>query len=319
MADETNLVVDTSSTGSDTGGIVDNSSTSTQDTGVDNSSITSTPENDEYSALENLYPADEPDADKETLTDPNIDPNAVSPEFSKVLGISGYVSEPAHVEAAINAASQLWDVSSGKAQASGLLEAMRESNPQGYEKMIREDVIPYIEHITGMKLGGSQEQATDDPIAKLQRELAEMKQAPMIEAQKRAQQEQLQKATTVTYSKLNDLAKGTYFEGKGDQLGPELLRQFNVMKLNPDNVMKEVLKGNTSNIEKAFKAIQKDRVVQVKEYNTWMIANSRKLKSALPASKTNPAGSVSTPGDDMSKWTHDQLAEYLRTGEAPTK
>jgi hypothetical protein len=233
-------------------------------------------------------------------------------EVTRALGISDYVKEPAHLENAVNAASQVWDVASGKAPASGLLEGMRASNPAGYEKMIREDIIPYIEHITGQKLGGTGEQQAPDPVAQLQAKIAELERAPQVAAQQQAQAAQLSKATADTYAKLDELAKGTYYEGKGKTLGPELLKQFSAMKVNPDAVMQEVLKGNTATIEKAFKNIQRERIEDAKAYNKWFIADARAKRNGLPASKGNPSGSAA-PKDpkNMANWTMEQQAAYL--------
>src|SRR5260370_86164 len=161
--DEAIVDAGTAGTGTaDAGTGTDLTTTGTVDTGagtgtVDTGAGTGTPETDEYSALESLYDSL---GNEEGTTDPAAETSAsaMPEEVTRALGLSDYVKEPAHLENAVNAASQVWDVASGKAPASGLLEGMRASNPAGYEKMIREDIIPYIEHITGQQLGGTGEQ-----------------------------------------------------------------------------------------------------------------------------------------------------------------
>jgi hypothetical protein len=315
MADESvvDLGTGTTDAGLDTNTV---DTTGPDNTGVYNTGVDNTQVQDEYSPLESLYA----DLDKEE-TDPNaalVDPNqagTLPEEVTQALGLSEYVTEPAQLKGAVNAATVLWDVMEGKTKATGLLEGMRQhGGEEGFAKMIREDIIPYIEIITGMKLGKPGEVAVPDPMTTLQAKIAELERQPQLAAQKQAEQAQLSKATESTFTKLGELSKGTFFEGKEKSLGPDLLRQFQAMKLNPDSVMKEVLNGNTTNVEKAFKAIQKERTAAAAEYGKWMIAQKRR-NASLPAGKGNPASKTSTDPSDMSSWSLERQAEYFRTGK----
>jgi hypothetical protein len=292
-------------------GAVDTGTTGTGAVDDGTGTGTGTTETDEFSALEALYNTQGTEEEAAAAADPNA-AGAMPEEVTRILGLSDYVKEPAHLENAVNAATQLWDVASGKAPAAGLLEGMRASNPAGFEDMIRKDIIPYIEQITGQKLGGTGEQQAPDPVAIMQAKLAELERAPQIAAQQAAQQAQLSKATNDTYSKLNELAKGSYFEGKGNTLGPQLLKQFSAMKLDTDKVMQQVLKGDTSNIEKAFKNIQKEHLAEAQAYNKWFVGQARAKRNGLPASQGNPSGSAA-PKDpkNMANWTIQQQAAYF--------
>jgi hypothetical protein len=76
--------------------------------------------------------------------------------------------------------------------------------------------------------------------------------------------------------------------------------------------MQKVLKGDTSDVEKAFKNIQRERVAEAQSYNKWFIAQARAKAKGLPASKGNPSGSAA-PKDpkNMAHWTVEQQAAYL--------
>jgi hypothetical protein len=312
-----NETLDTGSTGTET--TVD-AGTPTGNTGVDTSTSTSAETNtsqpDEFSTLESMFAdvgkdettADEPAAaSTETTT-------AIPEEFAKLIG-GDYIKEPAHLEAAVNAANEVWDVVNGKTSASGLLEGMRQANPTGYERMIREDIIPYIEHITGQKLGGAAAETVDPVAAKLaalEAKQAEIEARPIREAQQRAQQEQINQATQSTFTKLSELSKGTFFEGKDPStLAPALLNQFAAMKTTPEAVMKEVLKGNTASLEKAFRAINNEKVKEIKAYSDWYVKTQRAKRAALPAGTGNPAGGgkQAAAANDMSGWSLQQMAD----------
>ena len=231
------------------------------------------------------------------VADPNAPP-AVPPEFSKVLSISDYVREPAHVEAAVQTASEVWDVVSGKKSASSLLEAMRGQNPQQYEKTVMEDIIPYIEKITGKKFGATEAAPAPDPVAALTAEVERLKQAPLLEAQQREQQQYVQRAEQAGGAKLEEYIKAGngIFDGDVPAAIAAVSAQFTKMGVDPQLAMQQVMGGNFANLEKAYKAAEKAETLKAKAYSDRVRAKYQTLKKAVPAA----AGGSSSinPGDD---------------------
>lgn len=240
----------------------------------------------------------------------------IPPEFSKVLGLSEYVKEPAHVEAAVRTADEVWNVVSGKTPASGLLEAMRAQNPAQYEKTVLEDIVPYIEKITGKKFGESQ--AAPDPVAEMRAEIERLKTAPLLEAQQRQQQAQIQQAHQVTGAKLEEFIKGGngIFDGNVQGAMDSIAAQLPKLGITSDDLMKQVLAGNMATLEKAYKAAEKAKTLEVKAYADAVRKRYTTLKGAVPASKGGSATATAAPtdGHDMStqsgraKWMAQQFA-----------
>src|SRR5882762_147514 len=115
---------------------------------------------------------------------PAAKPAEIPEEYTRALAISDYVKEPAHLERAVQAAQEMWDVQTGREPVTKLLEAFRASNPQQFEKMMAEQLIPFVEQMSGKKLG---EIATPDrPMT-----VAEYEQR-MQQDQQRAQQQRQQ-------------------------------------------------------------------------------------------------------------------------------
>jgi len=228
-----------------------------------------------------------------------VDPNAapvIPAEFTKALSISEYVKEAAHVEAAVQTASEVWDVVSGKKSASSLLEAMRSQNPTQYEKSMLEDIIPYIEKITGKKLGTSE--AAPDPVAEMRAELERMKQQPLIERQEREKQELVNRAGQASDAKIAEFIKGGngIFDGNHQGAIDAIAAQLPKLGITGDQLMQQVLAGNTANLERAYKAAEKAKTMEVKAYADAVKKRYQTLKGAVPASKG--AGAAAVPGSD---------------------
>lgn len=216
--------------------------------------------------------------------------SALPEEVSRALGLSEYVKEPAHIEAAVRTASEVWDVVTGKGTAAGMLEGMRLQNPAQYEKTVREDLIPYIEKITGQKFGAAAE-ASPDPLQTLQQELAELKQRPLLEAQQREAQQTQQRADTATGQHVETLIKSGngIFDGDVNGAIGAMAAQLPKLGITPDALMKQVLSGNMANVEKAYKAAEKAETLRVKQMSDRVRARYNTLKGAVPASKGAPA------------------------------
>lgn len=256
--------------------------------------------------------------DETPVVDPAAPP-AVPEEFQKVFGISDYVKEPAHLETAVKAAQEYWDVQTGKAPATTLLEGLRASNPQQYEKVILEQLVPYIEQVTGKKLGDAP--AEDKPMT-----VAEYEQRRQQDAQ-RAQQEQQQaeqqrqenqtryQAEQAGGKKLEEfIAAGNgIFESDVPSAVQAVASQFKKLGLDPSAVMKEVLSGDTKNLEKAYKAAEKAETLRVKTYADRIRARYTKLKGSVPSTGAStaavPAGTADlTTKEGRAKWMAAEFA-----------
>lgn len=308
----------------DTTGTVDTTSAATTGAGTttDTSAVITQPNADgseatpvdEFAGIDKLFGElkdDEPVAGA-------VDPNAAAalPEaVTKALAISDYVKEPAHLEAAVMAAQELWDVSSGKVPAANMLEGMRARDPQGFEKLVLNDLIPYLEHITGKKLGGA-EAAAADPMAEMQAKLRELEQRPQIEAQQREQQQQQQQAETASRTAVEGFIKvgSGIFDGDTDGALNGILAQLPKLGLTPAALMKEQLAGNTANLEKAYKAAEKTEMLRVKTMTARLVARNKALRNAAPGTKGSPVAAIS--GDELPlDATREEKVEYMRTGK----
>jgi hypothetical protein len=245
---------------------------------------------------ESLFADPEPNATPETPP--------VADEFAKVLGISEYVREPAHVEAAVRTAGEVWDVVSGKSQASALLEGMRSQNPTQYEKTVREDLIPYIEKITGQKFGAQAEPKSPEQ-QRIDALEAQWNQQRQAEQQAQIQQ-QVQRASAVLVQKADEALKGTWLEGRAKDILGELAPH---MGMSEEQAVKALLSGNTAMVDKAVKALLEQKEAQGRAYSRWKIAESRKLKTGVPAGKGNPRSGE----PELEAMTREQRIAYLQS------
>lgn len=249
-------------------------------------------------------------------------PPAIPAEFTKALSMSEYVKEPAHMEAAVQTASEVWDVVSGKKQASSLLEAMRSQNPTQYEKSMLEDIIPYIEKITGKKLGAPTADDVNRPmtVAEYQQRQADDQRRAQEERQTQDQQReqgvQLQKAQVASDTVVLDLIKNGngVFEGNLQGAIDSMAAQLPKLGITGQQLMSEVLSGKTENLAKAYKAAEKAKTLEVKAYADAIKKRYQTLKGAVPTSKGAGATAIAgTDGHDMTtqsgraKWMTEQF------------
>lgn len=236
--------------------------------------------------------------------DPNAPPAALPPEFQQALGISEYVKEPAQLQQAVRAADEIWGVENGKVPVHQMLEGFRARNPEGFAKIVRESLIPYVEQITGQKLGGAQQ----EPQTPEQQRIAAIEQRfqqQQAQEQQAQQQQQIQRADQAAGTKVSELLKGTFLEGTEQFVMTQLAPYLGV---SVQQSMREVLSGNTSSLERGVKAFQKQMEDYGRAYAKHTIAESRKLKQGLPAGKGNPR----TGGEpDLSAMNLQQKAQYL--------
>lgn len=253
---------------------------------------------------------------------PAIDPNAapvIPPEFTKALSMSEYVKEPAHMEAAVQTASEVWEVVDGKRSASSLLEAMRGQNPQQYEKTILQDIIPYIEKITGQKFGNG-EATPPDPLAEMRAEVERLKQQPALEAQQRQEQQQFASASTASDKHILDYIKSGNGIFEGDLQGAieSMAAQLPKLGITGQALMKQVLGGDTKTLEKAYKAAEKAETLKAKAYSDRVRTRYNTLKGSVPASKGG--GTTATPSSEADLTTQSGrvkwMADQFKSGDA---
>lgn len=232
--------------------------------------------------LEDLFKDPEPEAPATPET-----PATIPAEFEQALGISEYVKDASQLQGAITLADAVLKVQNGQAPISGLLENFRAQNEATFVKTVQENLIPYLEHITGMKLmdpaaapqtDKTPEQQRIDAIeAQFQRQEQERQQAVV--------QQQVQQAQGVLLQAADNALKGTWLEGKGKDYVAQLAPH---MGMSEDQAVKALLAGNTAMVDKAVKAMMAQKEAEGRAYAKWKIAESKTLKAGLPAGKGNP-------------------------------
>lgn len=260
--------------------------------------------------LESLFA--EPKAEEIKPLDPNATVIApeIPKEFQEVLGISEFVKEPAQMAQAVRAADEIWGVEAGKIPAHQMLEGFRARNPEGFSKIVQENLIPYIEQITGKKL-------LDPGVAPASEKTPEQQRIDAIEQrfqdqhrveQNRVIQQQVGQAHGILLQKADDAFKGTFLEGKAkdylQQLAPH-------MGMSDEQATKAILAGNTAMIDKAVKSLVAHKEAEGRAYASWKIKESKTLRSALPAGKGNPR----TGEPDLEAMSREQRIQFLSSGQ----
>lgn len=262
---------------------------------VDANAAPPTPDGDLFGALEQAMAAElPPDA---APVDPNAPPVAaepqIPPEFAQALQISDFVREPAHVEQAIRAADEVWKVASGQAPASSMLEGIRSANPQAFESIIQ-NLVPYIEQITGQRFGGGEPIPPDPNQARLDA----IEQKIALEEQSRQTQvwnQQVFAAREKAVSFLTEKSKGTFVEG----MEQTVLQMVGAKAGIPEQQMVEMLlSGKTEKLEAAYKAVTADLAGLVKQMNANLIKKHRTLANAVPAVKGSNGAAAKSDGFD---------------------
>jgi hypothetical protein len=254
-----------------------------------------------------------PDYDKlfeDPAPDAPVDPAApvVPPEFAEVMAISPYIKDATQLQGAVHLADQVIKVQNGEAPISGLLENFRAQNSPAFEKMARESLIPYVEQITGMKLMDPAAAPAAEKTPEQQR-IDAIEQRFQQQAQNEANQQiqrQTVQAQTVLVTKADEALKGTWLEGKGKDLLAQIAPH---MGMNEEQATRALLSGNTAMVDKAVKAMMAQKEAEGKAYAKWKIAESKKLKTALPASPGNPRSGEPA----LEAMTREQRISYLQS------
>jgi hypothetical protein len=268
---------------------------------------------DTLAEFDKLFPKeDEPAA---AVVDPNAPPPAVSEAMTKAFAVSEYVKDESQVENAIRAADEVFQVQLGKIPAHQMLEGFRARSPEAFERIVRESLIPYIEHLTGQKLGGAQAAAAD-PMATMQAELNHLKGQPQRDEEQRVATANRTEADTATRTHVEGLiTKGTgIFDGATDDAINAMAAQLPKLGIDVIKLMNGVRTGAQSaiqDLERAYKAAEKEEMARVKAMGTRLIARSKQIKAALPPGKGNPAPAAAV-GELPADATREQMVAYLK-------
>lgn len=268
----------------------------------------------EQDAFDKLFPKDEDPAAAAAAAavDPNAPAAVVSEAMQKAFAVSEYVKDESQVENAIRAADEVFQVQLGKIPAHQMLEGFRARSPETFEKIVRESLIPYIEHLTGQKLGGAAA-AAPDPMAALTAEVERLKGEPARLESARVANENRADADTKTRTHVESLIKSSngIFDGATDDAINAMVRQLPKLGIDVNKLMADVRAGKTGDLDRAFKAADKEAMLAVKAQGTRLIARSKQVKAALPPGKGNPAPAAIV-GELPANATREQMVAYLK-------
>lgn len=254
---------------------------------------------------ESLFKDPEPET---PVVDPNAPIATVPPEFQQAMGISEFVKDPTQLAGAVTLADQVIKVQNGQAPVSGLMENFRAQNAPAFEKMVRENLIPYMEQITGMKL-------MDPATAPATEKSPEQQRIDALEAQwnqqqqtqqQAAYQQTVQRASGVLIQAADNALKGTFLEGKGKDLAAQLAPH---MGMTEAQAVQALNNGNTAMVDKAVKAVMAQKEAEGRAYAKWKINESKTLKAGLPAGKGNPR--TAAPGELAEGATMAEKIAYI--------
>ncbi len=234
--------------------------------------------------LEDLFKDPEPAPD-----DPNAPAEtapAVPQEYQQALGISEYVKDATQLAGAVTLADQVIKVQNGEAPITGLLENFRAQNSPAFEKMARESLIPYVEQITGMKLmdpakAGDQKTPEQQRIDAIEQRFQQQQQ----EQQQAARSAQVGRASSILTERAGQALKGTFLEGKEVKYLAQLAPH---MGMDDQQAVQALLAGRTDIVDKAVKSLLAEKEAEGRAWARHAIAESKKLKTGLPAGKGNP-------------------------------
>jgi hypothetical protein len=249
----------------------------------------------------------DPVADPAAVPDPNA-ASEIPAEFQAVFGISEYVKDAQQLTGAVTLADEVLKVQNGQAPITGLLENFRAQNGPAFEKAFFDSLVPYIEALSGKKLLDPNAAQTNEPKSPEQTRIdaleAQFSQRQQAEQQQIVQQ-QTRQANQVLTQTAEAALKGTWLEGKAADYVPQLAAH---MGMSEQEAVKQLLGGNTAIVGKAVKAMMAQKEVEGRAYAKFKIAESKTLKSGLPASQGNPR----TGEKDPAKMSRAEQIAYLQ-------
>lgn len=250
--------------------------------------------NDPYSLLEQAMRAElgepaTPETPKPGEAKPGEgEPAQVPEQFAAALAMSDYVKSPEQLQIAVSAADEVWKVAAGQLPARTLIEGFKSTNPQQYQAIVQ-DLTSYIEEVTGKKFGDGPALPPDPNQARLDAIEQRFAQEETIR-QQQAWNQQVAVARTKANEFLSSKVKGTFAEGEEGYL---LAQIGNKAGIPEQQMVQMLLKGDTAQLEAAYKAVVKDESARLQRYNQNLIKKHRTLSSAVPAVKGGSASTAS--------------------------
>lgn len=236
---------------------------------------------------------------------PAADPQAIPEAYTKALSVSDYVKQPEHLEQAVRAAQEMWDVQTGKQPVTAILEAFRAGNAQQFEKMFLEQLVPYVEQLTGKKLGGAPE--PDRPMTVQEYEQRRQADAQRAEQERvQAEQQREQAAFTARAEEAGGKHLATLisngngiFDGDTFAAVNAVSAQFRKMGIDAQQAMQKVMAGDFSQLEKAYKAAEKAETLRVKAYSDRIRAKYNTLKNSVPKTAASQGTALDAGNPDL--------------------
>jgi len=208
------------------------------------------------------------------------------------------IPDPAELKLQLEDSNTLYDVMSGKAPASALLETMM-ANPnwtQEIKQKVIADLAQFVSKATGQPIAAAAAGQVEDPA------MAEIKKMRAEQAADRAQQEnakltaRVNTAKTTITAKVNELLTGTFLEGEGDYVYSLIGSKF------PQERAMELVeaaeRGDFTQIQKAFQVVKNEEAVRYVARNQRMIELAKKRANTIPkqvAGGTPPAPAADAP------------------------
>ncbi len=260
--------------------------------------------------------------DPPAAPDANAAAPAIAPELTRVFESSNYVKSMEHIPSAVQTAGEVWDISTGRAKASNLLEQLQSVNPAVFEAQLNDNLIdfmiPHIERIRGQKFGAPPADDPDRPMTRAEYEQAQrdshhkaqVEQA--TQAQQRERQGHIDRFNAASQTKIEEYIKGGngIFDGDVDAAINSVGAQLPKLGIGMDDLMKQVLAGNITNLEKAYKAAEKAETLKAKAYSDRIRAKFKTLKASVPATKGS-AGAINPASEAQDLTTASGRAKAM--------
>lgn len=277
------------------------------------------------SAMKAGFPEEQPPAGQQPPAE-----GAIPEQFQAALSISPFVTSAESVQNAVRAADEVWKVATGEVPARQMLEGFKQANPQQYQAIVN-DLADYISQVTGKTFGGQPQASPFDALKTSHPQvhaavmdfvkknagvelgaapdprdarLSAIEQQFATEQQVREASAWNQKVAAAGKSASEFAVKtlaNTFADGMAEQwLAPNgpVWQKAIQLGISEQQMMGELGSGKTALLEKAIRAVQKDKAAEIKAYNANLIKQHRALAGGVPAVKggqsVSAAGAAST-------------------------
>lgn len=221
---------------------------------------------------------------------PQEAPVEVPEAFQKALQVSEWVKSPDQVEHAVRAADEVWKVQTGQLPAWQMIDAVKSYDPARYEAIVNE-IIPYLEQVTGKKFGDGDPNAAPDPVAQLRTEIAQRDQEQRQQQEQYAYQQQVSRAVPVLKQTIADSLGKTFGEENVDYFMSQIP---NYAKVNEQEMVAALNRGDKAPLEAAIKAVKTAELKRFASYNKALVQQAKDFRKSVPVAK----GAAAIPAPD---------------------